>query len=90
MQEQKGSPQPLELAGMDPQAQGFDSAPRPGVSREALSVLDPVLAERIAQADSALYLAASAGGKGDALYQYAFTHQDSLKKLYLEAARQGY
>lgn len=84
--ESAGSDRPLRLGGMDLQAQGFDSAPRPEASARWLAEQDPMLAGRIARADSALFLVPQDGGMGDSLYQYAYENADSLREDYRRAA----
>lgn len=84
---------PLALAGMDIQAQGFDSGARPGFSFRTLSgsdarsaAPDSTFAARVASLDSALYLVPDSGGLGDRLYAWAAEHGDSARALYARAA----
>lgn len=83
----KNSANPLRLAGIDFQAQGFDSATRPLVTASWLAASDPALAGRIARADSALFLAPQDGGLGDSVYRYAAENAESLKADYRKAAQ---
>lgn len=83
---QAHSERPLQLAGMDIQAQGFDSEPRPAVMSDILSEADPVLASAIASMDTSLYLPAASGGLGDSIYAWAYEHADSAQALYRTAA----
>ena len=88
MKERRSSERPLVLAGMDLQAQGFDSEPRPAVLHGILETIEPSLANALATVDSALYLAPSSGGRGDDLYQWAFGNRFNTKILYHLAATQ--
>jgi erythromycin esterase len=80
------SPHPLLLAGIDIQAQGFDSEARPAILHRALSVVHPGLAARVATLDTALFLLRQFGGLGDAVYLWAAEHEDSAIALYDSAA----
>ena len=53
---------PLVLAGVDPQAQVFDSEPRPAVLASRLRDLSPEIAARVATIDTALFLPEASGG----------------------------
>lgn len=77
---------PLQVAGMDPQAQGFDSEQRPLFSHRVLVGIDPTLARRVARADTALFLHPEQGGLGPAAPRFAAEHRDSLQQLYRAAA----
>ena len=83
---QAHSERSLELAGMDIQAQGYDSEPRPGAMSDMLAEADPVLGRTIASMDTSLYLPADRGGLGDAIYAWAYQHADSAQALYRTAA----
>jgi erythromycin esterase len=72
--------------GMDIQAQGFDSEPRPLFSKRVLASRDPVLAGRVSALDSLLYLMEAQGGLGDSIYSWAATHGDSARALYRRAS----
>lgn len=84
----RSSATPLELAGVDLQAQGYDSEARPQVLFEALSTEDRALASRVARLDSALYLVPDQGGLGDGLDAWILEHADSARAAYEEAAAQ--
>ncbi|MDX1395410.1 MAG: erythromycin esterase family protein [Gemmatimonadota bacterium] len=73
---------PLELAGVDPQAQGFDSATRPARVAEILSPVDADLAARIAAIDSAVFLPASSGGQGDSVYVWMTANGEAAHTAY--------
>ncbi|MEX2610690.1 MAG: erythromycin esterase family protein [Gemmatimonadota bacterium] len=81
-----GTARPLALMGMDIQAQGFDSEPRPAYSLATLAGSDPELARRIAALDSALYLVEASGGLGSGIYAWAAANGDSARALYRQAA----
>ncbi len=83
---QAHSERPLELAGMDIQAQGYDSDPRPAAMSAMLAEADPVLGRAIAAMDTSLYLVAASGGLGDEIYAWAYQHADSARALYRTAA----
>ena len=82
----RSSERPLELAGMDPQPQGFDSGDRPEVLHAALSSRDPRLARRVAALDTALFLVADSGGLGAALYPWILEHGPAARAAYDSAA----
>ncbi len=73
-----GSEGLLRFGGVDFQAQGFDSEPRPEASFRWLAGVDSELASRIARSDSALFLVPQTGGLGDAVYRYAFENAEQL------------
>lgn len=77
---------PLELAGMDPQAQGFDSGGRPAASHATLCLHHPGLARRIARYDSLLYLVPDSGGLGDDVYPWLLETGDEVRAAYDSAA----
>lgn len=77
---------PLVLAGVDPQAQGFDSRERPAVLHAALQPVRPELADQIAVLDTALFLPGEAGGQDDSIYAWVRTHGDSAAEAYASAA----
>lgn len=72
----------LSIEGMDIQAQGFDSEPRPHFSARVLASRDPALASEVSALDSLLYLVEAQGGLGDSIYSWAATNGDSAKALY--------
>jgi len=82
----RDSDRPLVMAGMDVQAQGYDSDPRPTALHRVLDSLDTTLAVRVAAVDSGLFLVAAHGGLGDSLYRWAYEHQDEASALYDSAA----
>jgi len=82
---QAGTSTPLELAGMEIQAQGYDSAPRPAFSLETLAGT-PDLATQVAALDSALYLVEDQGGLGDDRYRWAARNGETARQRYAEAA----
>lgn len=84
--EKKNSNRPLVLAGMDIQAQGFDSESRPAVLHDVLNPIDPDLADWVAGVDTALFLPARFGGQGDNVYEWAMNNGDRAKALYTAAA----
>ena len=86
IRQKQESDRPLVLAGMDFQAQGFDSEIRPAVLHDLLGAADMKLADEIATLDTTLFLPESAGGLGDDVYQWAYENSDSIKALYLSAA----
>jgi erythromycin esterase len=77
---------PFRIEGMDIQAQGFDSEPRPGFSRRVLGDRDPELAARVASLDTLLFLVEDQGGLGDSLYTWAAAHGDSARRVLGRAA----
>lgn len=78
---------PLELAGMDLQAQGFDSGPRPGAMYAVLGPRAPALARRVAAYDSALYLVADSGGMApQTLAPWLLEHHEEVEAAYDSAA----
>ncbi|MGD2069137.1 MAG: erythromycin esterase family protein [Gemmatimonadota bacterium] len=78
---------PLELAGMDLQAQGFDSGDRPEAMHAVLSRHAPALARRVAAYDSALYLVADSGGMApEALRPWLLEHHAEVRAAYDSAA----
>lgn len=77
---------PLEIAGMDIQAQGFDSEIRPPVVHDFLAPVDAALARDVAAADTALFLPARSGGRGDDVYAWAAENEDALRASYASAA----
>jgi erythromycin esterase len=83
---QAHSERPLELAGMDIQAQGYDSEPRPAAMSAMLTQADPVIGRTIASMDTGLYLPAAVGGLGDEIHAWAYQHADSARALYRTAA----
>ncbi|MEM8485709.1 MAG: erythromycin esterase family protein [Bacteroidota bacterium] len=87
IKQQQQTDRPLHLAGMDFQGQGYDSSPRPAYLHDALLPNNPQLARALATADSALHLADEHGGKGNSRYIWAYQNQETLSKLYTEAAR---
>ena len=76
----------LGIAGMDPQAQGYDSGPRPAWTRAVLEGIDPELASAAASLDSLLYLVPDEGGLGDELFTWTALHADSVREVYAAAA----
>lgn len=84
--EQAGGETPLVLAGVDPQAQGFDSEPRPWATSSYLADRDPELARRVAALDSALFLPEASGGLGDAVYPWILARGEEARAVYEAAA----
>ena len=82
----RASGQPLELAGMDPQAQGFDAGERPLVLHAVLAGRDAELARRVASYDSALFLVADSGGLGDEAGPWLLEHGAAAAAAYDSAA----
>lgn len=80
------SPRPLVLAGIDLQAQGFDSGPRPRASWDALRSVDAALARRAAALDSALFLVPDSGGLGPSIHAWAHRNRDEALAAYRAAA----
>jgi erythromycin esterase len=80
------SEHPLALAGIDIQAQGFDSEDRPAVLHDILTPIDPDLASRIAAVDAALFLLSSAGGQGDDVYAWVLENGETAREAYEAAA----
>lgn len=76
----------LALAGVDLQAQGFDSDPRPAVLAEVLRKAAPDLSVRVAAIDSALFLTKSSGGQGDSVYEWVLEHGPEARAAYESAA----
>lgn len=79
---------PLELAGMDPQAQGFDSGERPAELHATLKAHDPDLARRVAAYDSALFLVPDSGGLGEEVYPWILKNGSEVRAAYESAAAQ--
>ncbi len=88
IKEKSKSDDPLVLAGMDFQAQGYDSEARPTYLNNVLLNAGADIASTIATADTALHLPETLGGKGDDLYAWAYTNRADLRALYLQAADQ--
>lgn len=74
------------IEGMDIQAQGFDSEPRPLFSQRVLAPRDSTLAREVSALDSLLYLVEAQGGLGDSIFGWAAGHGDSAKVLYGRAS----
>jgi len=75
------------IEGMDIQAQGFDSEPRPVFSQRVLASRDSVLAREVSGLDSLLYLVEDQGGLGDSIFAWAAAHGDSANALYQRASQ---
>lgn len=86
IREKHNTTRPLMLAGMDFQAQGYDSELRPTALHDVLNPINAQLADDLAKVDSLLHLPAALGGKGDDLYTWAYENSDALKQTYLDAA----
>jgi erythromycin esterase len=66
----RDSERPLRLAGIDIQAQGYDSELKPLWTRSQLGLADIGLAERVTHQDSMIFLPAALGGLGDEVYPW--------------------
>ncbi|NND72569.1 MAG: erythromycin esterase family protein [Rhodothermales bacterium] len=77
---------PLVLAGVDIQAQGFDSNYRPAFLDSAIVNGDATFESDLKDIDRKLYLVADSGGLGDDRYTWATENLGAISKTYLTAA----
>jgi erythromycin esterase len=87
IQASRDTARPLILAGMDIQAQGYDSEIRPVVLRDVLAPIDPELADRLVAVDTALFQLPEFGGKGDEVDSWVLEHGEAAREIYARAAK---